>query len=85
MEIKDIERDIFKDAKFGDKFKTRDGRMAVFFAFEMYNKNTAYFIIDPQQNRIENTHMTLLLTYDGYYNTKNGEDIVSRWEEQIDE
>lgn len=71
---------IFKDAKFGDKFKTRDGKMAIFLAHNVYCEHSAYFFT-PEDIEKRGTILTmnLLHTYDGHFDVKKGRDIVSRW------
>lgn len=44
--------DIFDEAKFGDKFKTRDGRIAIFYS--VCEEDDGYnFIIEPSENSVE--------------------------------
>ena len=43
---------IFDEAKFGDKFKTRDGRIAIFYS--VCEEDDGYnFIIEPSENSVE--------------------------------
>lgn len=75
---------IFENAKFGDRFMTRDGRMAIFLAHNEYNSDTSFFITsDWDRNAIDRSPS--LLTYDGHFSKKEDGDIVSEWDDPIDE
>lgn len=71
--------DIFKGAKFGDKFRTRNGRIAVLWYYHV-----GMGIID-QMVFITTGANKLLVDGKGvsYHNTDD--DIVGKWEEPIDE
>ncbi len=72
-------KSIFENARFGDKFRTRDGRMALYHCYdERHNKHFLFF---------EGYSFQYGVCPDG----KRGEgsecnnDIVSEWEEEINE
>ena len=52
IEKVNIMSDIFNGAKFGDKFKTRDGRIAILYS--VCEEDDGYnFIIEPSENSVE--------------------------------
>lgn len=73
MQEKNINDNIFKDVKFGDKFKTRDGILAIYWGkvcndHRLITENLNYSIIVNDEG----------LMADGEIFAK---DIVSRWED----
>ena len=64
---------IFEGAKFGDAFKTKDGRKAI---YDGYKNNYRFLILDGGFDIICN---------DDGIDTINDNDIVGRWVEPIDE
>lgn len=68
--------ELFDNAKFGDKFKTRDGKLAI------YDRCTAWSVDKPHILLVEDYGISSY-SENGSYNS--GEefqfDIVSRWEE----
>lgn len=90
-----MKNNIFENAKFGDKFKTRDDRMAIFVKSEGTNnfhpdveaecilEEFSYVIIDKSHPMISKGSKCFS---DGtnIYDDSN-EDIISRWEETVDE
>lgn len=64
---------IFEGAKFGDAFKTKDGRKAI---YDGYENNYRFLILDGGFDIICN---------DDGIDTINDNDIVGRWVEPIDE
>lgn len=71
---------IFENAKFGDKFKTRDGRMAVYkgYSQNVCFKSANFLIVDKEPIECAFRDNGL------YIGNKHEIDIVSRWEEPID-
>lgn len=66
------EKNIFEGAKYGDKYKTRDGRKAIYLC-----NNTCY--IEELKEGIQYSHNGLLVDFQ-----KHGIDIVSEWSEEVD-
>lgn len=76
-----MKNNIFENAKFGDKFRTRDGRKALYVSQNPY-ANESYVLIEGYKS-------AELMQNDGHFWATEGreykDDIVSRWEEPIDE
>ena len=82
------QKNIFKDAKFGDKFKTRDGRMAIYLTDKDEKRNIMFAI----QTVTKDDCLLLKTTSRGktiYEYEENPipekdvcYDIVSKWEEE---
>lgn len=86
-----MEQNIFKNAKFGDKYRTRDGRKAIFLQFDT--------IVDEDGKDIGNLayvytiqdgeYCVNMYGYDADINvvpdTNMGYDIVGEWHEEINE
>lgn len=72
---------IFENAKFGDRFKTRDGRMAVYRVYSqtLCFEHANFLIVDkePMEYAFRDNGLNI-----GH---KHEIDIVSRWKEPIDE
>ncbi len=76
-------KSIFENSKFGDKFRTRDGRMAILWCYHVGNN-----IIDQAMLILPNISQVLVNgngkdLNEPYHNTKN--DIVAKWQEPINE
>lgn len=77
-------KDLFKDAKFDDKFKTRDGQMAIYIA-----KHIETNIYDSSKSSVEHTY-ALKDRCTVHWCKDNGEnlsyitdfDIVGKWDEE---
>lgn len=69
-------KDIFENAKFGDKFKTEDNTMVLYIRFEQ-----GYHIIAFEEDCYKYDNDGTLY---GMKNQPKGYRIVSRWEEPID-
>lgn len=69
---------IFENAKFGDKFKTRDGRMTIYLKYWEFGDFPYDLIIDDEWGPLESSCMS-----NGFFNadSESPYDIVSRWEE----
>lgn len=82
-----MENNIFDGAKFGDKFKTRDGRMAIFFC--IHTDYRRYDLSHPYACIIDGFDFPLHFYPNGQLylgnNFKVDEDIICRWDEPIDE
>lgn len=74
-----MEKNIFENAKFGDKFRTRDGRMMLYLR-QMPDNSDFHEVLDSDIN-IEHFHSN------GQYseNYPFPCDIVSEWQESINE
>lgn len=73
---------IFKNAKFGDKFRTRDGRMAIYLCNNIFDCGKVYVVYEGY------THSTRLMK-DGHYWATTGvetnDDVVGKWQEPIND
>lgn len=69
---------IFENAKFGDKFKARNGRMAIYLKYWEYEESPHDLIVDDEGFPFEYS-----CTENGFFNadSESPYDIVSRWEE----
>ena len=91
-----MSNNIFKDAKFGDKFITRDGRVALF----IVKLNLRYFgkiktcyrcIIEDEYDTFYDYDKNGLNIEGGYTELENeiieyyGSDIVGKWQEPIND
>lgn len=71
--------DIFKNAYFGKPYKTRDGRKAIFIV-DMGNYNFPYRLVIDGNDSFSNYN-----EYGRMYSTELPNDIVSEWQEEINE
>lgn len=73
---------IFKDAKFGDKFRTKDGRMALFIQTLNHGEIRNELCVE---NKDEGRSYYLYKDDGTFYHRHCDNDIVSCWQEPINE
>lgn len=71
---------IFSNTKFGDKFRTRDGRMALYISEEL---GVHFLYVEGEDELDEFDHHGLF--YDSYGGKLTSFDIIDKWQEPINE
>lgn len=69
---------LFENAKFGDKFRTRDGRMAIFLQKYKVSEFRYEFAIEDYD---EGRRFYLCKEDGSFFHKECGEDIIGKWQE----